>query len=92
MKKHFIPAITGIALALGVIGTTVAVTASPNSNNGQVIKNEKHPRIKKAIADLQDAIDYMQKSPDDFGGHKADAIRDAQKAISSLQMACQENK
>jgi len=92
MKKNLISTFTGVALIAGVIGATFVVTASPKLNNEHIVKTEKHPRIKKAITDLQDAIDYMQKSPDDFGGHKADAIRDAQKAISSLQMACQENK
>jgi hypothetical protein len=55
-------------------------------------QNEKseardHPRIEKAIHQLEDAIAYMEKAPHDFGGHKAEAIRDSKKAIESLKLA-----
>ena len=38
---------------------------------------------------MQDAIDYMEKAPHDFGGHKAQAIADARKSIESLRLALQ---
>jgi len=46
-----------------------------------------HPRIAKAIHSLQDAVEYMQKAPHDFGGHKADAIAASEKAIEQLKLA-----
>jgi len=38
---------------------------------------------------MEDAIDYMEKAPDDFGGHKAQAIEDTKKAVQSLKLALQ---
>jgi hypothetical protein len=37
-------------------------------------ETEHHPRIAKAIHELEDAI--AEAAPHDFGGHKAAAIRD----------------
>lgn len=48
---------------------------------------KQHPRIAKAIHALQDAVDYMQKAPHDFGGHKAEAIAASEKAIEQLKLA-----
>jgi hypothetical protein len=55
----------------------------------QNVKTEanEHPRIEKAIHEMESAIDYMEKAPHDFGGHKADAIADTKKAIKSLRLA-----
>ena len=50
-------------------------------------ERKDHPRISKAIKDLQDAVDYMQNAPDTFGGHKADAIDSSKKAIEQLKKA-----
>ena len=57
----------------------------------------EHPRIVKAILELQEAIAYMEKAPHDFGGHKAKAIADSRMAILQLKEAIkyrvkQENK
>ena len=49
----------------------------------------KHPRLKKAIDNIEDAIDYLQKAPDVFGGHKGDAIRDCKQASAALRKALQ---
>jgi hypothetical protein len=61
-------------------------------DTNKVVKNksseeEKHPRIEAAVKDLQDAIDYMNAAPDDFGGYKAAAIADSKQAIASLNKA-----
>ncbi len=46
-----------------------------------------HPRIAAAIHNLQDAIDYMQAAPHDFGGHKKAAILECKRAIKELKKA-----
>ena len=48
---------------------------------------EHHPRIAKAIRELEDAIAYLEAAPHDFGGHKAAAIRDLRAAIEQLRKA-----
>ncbi|HZF12620.1 MAG TPA: hypothetical protein VFE33_27840 [Thermoanaerobaculia bacterium] len=62
---------------------------TPASAAGPGMKGERamHPRIAKAIHSLQDAVEYMQKAPHDFGGHKADAIAASEKAIEQLKLA-----
>jgi hypothetical protein len=54
-------------------------------------QNERamHPRIASAIAALKDAREYMQAAPHDFGGHKAEAIRATDAAITQLNLALQ---
>ena len=46
-----------------------------------------HPRIAKAIHELEDAVRYMEAAPHDFGGFKAQAIADSRAAIGSLRKA-----
>jgi hypothetical protein len=49
----------------------------------------EHPRIAAAIRELHGAIEYMERAPHDFGGHKAQAIADCRKAIEQLRLAMQ---
>jgi len=46
-----------------------------------------HPRIRRAIHELEDAIKYMEEAPHDFGGNKAQAIADSKAAVISLRKA-----
>jgi uncharacterized membrane protein YccC len=55
-------------------------------------EKREHPRMAKAIKDLQDAVDYMQKAPHDFGGHRAEAVEASQRAIQQLKLALQFDK
>ena len=66
-----------LAFAAGVFATTAY----------QKNEAKKHPRIEKAIDAMKDAVEYMDKAPDDFGGHKAAAIADTKAAIKSLHEA-----
>jgi len=80
MKKIII-----ILLAVVFISTTAFVVVQQNKRT----EAAKHPRIENAIRELESAIDYMEKAPDNFGGHKAQAIADSKKAVSSLKLALQ---
>lgn len=66
-------------LFLAPLGTTIA--------NAQSIRSEAqtHPRIAQAITDLEDAIQYMEAAPNNFGGHKAAALAAAREAIRELR-------
>ena len=63
------------------------ITAVPM--NAQPMGGEKaaHPRIVKAINAIDDAVAYMKAAPHDFGGHKAAAIADCEKAVVQLKEA-----
>jgi len=43
--------------------------------------------LSKAINAIEDAVAYMRSAPHDFGGHKAEAITDCEKAIKQLREA-----
>jgi hypothetical protein len=45
------------------------------------------PRLQAAIAAIEDAVDFLQKAPDTFGGHKAAAIQACQTAVRQLRAA-----
>lgn len=47
----------------------------------------EHPRIARAIHQLEDAIKYLEAAPHDFGGFKAQAIADSRAAVGSLREA-----
>ena len=83
MKKFFVSMIAGVAFTLGVLLTTAFVSYQQNM---QTEKSE-HPRIAKAIEQMQDAVKYMEEAPHDFGGHKKQAIKDTKTAIESLKLA-----
>jgi hypothetical protein len=75
------------ALALGVACVLALPCAS--TAQAQTIRSEleNHPRIAKAIREMEDAIAYLEAAPHDFGGHKAAAIRDTRAAIEQLRRA-----
>ena len=78
MKKLFI-----ILLVVVFLSTTAFVYVQQTRR----IEAVNHPRIERAIQELESAIDYMEKAPHDFGGHREQAIADSKKAIVSLKLA-----
>jgi hypothetical protein len=78
MKKLVI-----ILLAVVFLSTTGFVIVQQNRKT----EAAKHPRIENAIRELESAIDYLEKAPDNFGGYKAQAIADSKKAVISLKQA-----
>jgi hypothetical protein len=70
-------------------GVTIAgVTSVASVADAQ----ERHPEIRRAIAALERARDYMQHAAHDFGGHRAEALEDCNRAIHQLQLALQFDK
>ncbi len=72
----------GFALSL-----CTALIAGPAFAEGMKEEKVEHPRIAKAIKELEDAVKYMEAAPHDFGGHKAAAIESSKKAIEELRAA-----
>ena len=73
---------------LGVIAVGGAL-ASLSAVAEESVREEaqEHPRIAKAIHELEDAVHYMEAAPHDFGSNKARAIADSRAAIASLRRA-----
>jgi len=83
MKKILVTVIAGVAFTLGVITTSGFIAGRETEK----IREMDYPRLEAAIAKMQDAVDYMENAPNDFGGHKAVALRDTRQAIVSLKLA-----
>jgi hypothetical protein len=74
-----------LALALSTGLLVASFSALPA--NAQTMGSEAaaHPRIVRAIENLEDAIAYLQAAPNNFGGHKAAAIQASRAAIAELR-------
>ena len=72
-----------IAVASLLPGMIGSATASENMRE----EWREHPRIVKAVHELEDAIKYMEAAPHDFGGHKASAIAASREAVRQLREA-----
>lgn len=74
---------------LGLTAATLIALPLISSANAETYGEEmrEHPRIAKAIHELEDAIAYMEAAPHDFGGHKGAAIRDSRAALVQLREA-----
>jgi len=72
-----------IALSTGLLVASLAAPAA----NAQTMRSEAaaHPRLVRAIENLEDAIAYLEAAPHNFGGHKAAAIQAARVAIGELR-------
>ena len=63
------------------------ISAQPVTRADVVEEAVEHPRIAKAVAEIDDAIAYLQAAPHNFGGHKAKAIAACRKARAELVKA-----
>ena len=85
MKKSYVPIMMCAAIvALSFFLITCTTTKAQPTMAGE---KAAHPRLVKAIDALEDAIAYLRAAPHDFGGHKAAAIADCERAIKQLREA-----
>jgi hypothetical protein len=80
MKKN----LTRVGVVAAICFAFVAGFASGETKREEAIE---HPRIAKAIHEIEDAIAYMEAAPHDFGGHKAAAIEASRHAVEQLKLA-----
>ena len=73
------------SVLMGLTLSAQPALADPELN----IRNEEaaHPRIMKAIREMEEAFKELKESPHDFGGNKARAMADTGAAIHSLKKA-----
>lgn len=73
-----------LALALSTGFLVVAAMPAANAQNMRT-EAAAHPRIVRAIQNLEDAVAYLEAAPDVFGGHKGAAIQASRAAIAELR-------
>ncbi len=72
------------------ISMEVIVGAKPPSANEFTIlrvEEQKHPNLAKAMMEIKFAIKALNDAPDNFGGHKKEALQDLEKSYISLRKA-----
>src|SRR5690349_6456926 len=70
------------ALAAGTLLAGQALAQSPRQKRA-------HPRIARAIEEMQATKEFLERSPNRFGGYKAKAITALEVAIVDLKLALQ---
>jgi hypothetical protein len=81
MKKQIARFAPWVALmVLGVFATSQPANTTP-------VPQERHPHIRAAIAELQSAKEELRTAAHDFCGHRVDAIRDTDAALTQLRAA-----
>ena len=76
-----------VLCTLVLMGGALLGASIPASADTMREEWREHPRIVKAVHELEDAIRYMEKAPSDFGGHKAQAIAASREAVRQLREA-----
>ena len=80
MKRQLLRFAPWVALmVVGVVSTPRPANPEPQPRT--------HPRIRAAIDSVRDAQEYLRTAPNDFCGHKAEAMRAAEATIRQLQLA-----
>ena len=79
LKTSLIGAAAALCLSFAMVAPSFAETTAQEMR--------EHPRIAKAIREIEDAIKYLEAAPHDFGGHKAKAIADSRAAVTQLREA-----
>jgi hypothetical protein len=74
-------------IVAAVVALLLSVSLTSFAAGRMAGEKAMHPRIAHAIQALEGAIDYMQKAPHDFGGHRAAAVEASQHAIEQLRLA-----
>lgn len=84
-----------MTVVLGLLSATPAVmsAAPPQGKKAEKHeKNERHPHIRAAIHELEEAKKELQAADHDFGGHRVEAIEAIDNALKQLRQALQYDK
>src|SRR3974390_3449986 len=98
MKKTCRTLSTTVGLVSALFGGLVLAHAqsstppSPGAAEPNPRGNERHPAIHRAIVALEAAKTDLKRAEHDFGGHRAAALEQCDKAIGQLKLALQYDK
>ncbi len=82
-------------LTLGLLNLAPAISyAAGAPTPAQVVKGdqERHPHIRAAIRELEEAKHELETAAHDFGGHRKEAIEAVDNAIRQLRQALEYDK
>jgi len=82
--------VAAAVLATGVAGGTYAFFGSPLMPTAEA-RLKDHPKLEAAASALHDAREYLEHSPSDFHGHKAEALHAINEAMHQVALAAGEH-
>jgi hypothetical protein len=85
---HLMSRVAGVkilaaAAALGVVGWL----STDGEVSAQTKQQHHHPRLHRALHELRQAHHNLKGASGDFGGHRAEALRDVDRAIEQVERA-----
>jgi hypothetical protein len=85
---HLMSKVAGVkilaaAAALGVVGWL----STDGEVSAQTKQQHHHPRLHRALHELRQARHNLKEASGDFGGHRAEALRDVDRAIEQVERA-----
>ena len=72
------------ALASVSVGTAILAATIVSAQSA-----ERHPHIRTALRELEQAREELRRADHDFGGHRVDAVAACDRAIEQLRVALQ---
>ena len=88
MKTKWVVSIIAGATLLGGGAFVSQVVAAPNHPPIVAVqKRERHPEIRRAMKNLEQAKTNLQKADRDFGGHRTKAVEAIDSALAECKAA-----
>ncbi|HET9399501.1 MAG TPA: hypothetical protein VFO34_01000 [Candidatus Acidoferrales bacterium] len=91
MRKLFaVSAVCILALAISLTfvspTTSKAAASTPTASPAPAPAPQGHPEIRSALEALRSARAHIQEARHDFGGHRAEALKQVDRAINQLEI------
>jgi F0F1-type ATP synthase membrane subunit b/b' len=77
----------GLVLAGGLFLASAGLLPTALMPPAVARPDERHPHIRRALAELREAKQELEKADHDFGGHRAEAVKAVDQAIRQLEKA-----
>jgi len=90
--------LTAVAIVFGLMSPALVLAQPPQEGKKAEAReerregNERHPHIRAAIRELQEAKKELQTAAHDFGGHRKEAIEAIDAALKQLREALEYDK
>lgn len=101
MKLRIVSVLAALVLILAITLPVITSAAPPNGKATTITNQredegrkgrERHPHIRAAIRELQEARHELETAAHDFGGHRKEAIEAVDNAIKQLREALEYDK
>jgi hypothetical protein len=86
-QKHVVAALDEVKLAITASHGTVPAVSESEMPNIRASEVHRHPYVRDAVRQCQDALNDLNAAAHNTGGHRAKAIEHINAALAELQQA-----